>query len=422
MRRLIYTLLLTLLLPFVLIRLWWRGKSNPAYRLRISERLGDFKLQAGPDAPRRFWIHAVSVGEVNAAVPLIQQIQAIRPGCEIVVTTMTPTGADQVNKQLGNSVVHRYVPYDIPCLINRALDQCQPVALIIMETEIWPNWIFAADKRDIPVIYMSLRLSDKSFSGYKKIRSLIAPALSRVKLIAAQTDTDAQRIIALGANPNIVNVPGNIKYDAVLAQGVAQAGQALRQKIGESRLVWIAASTHDNEDEQVLEAHAKVCGGFPDALLIIVPRHPERFDRVFELCQQQFNSHRRTAGDVDYSAVQVYVGDTMGELLTLYAASDICFVGGSLVAHGGQNVLEPWLIGRPVIVGPHMFNFSRITAQGLDHNALIQVSSASALGRSIIELARTDSLSNQLVENATMLLKQNKGALEKSLKLLEDYL
>ena len=419
MRRLIYTLLLALLLPFVLIRLWWRGKSNPAYRLRISERLGDFKLEAGP---KRLWIHAVSVGEVNAAVPLIRQIQEIKPDYEVVMTTMTPTGADQAIKQLGKAIIHRYVPYDIPWLINRALDQCLPDALIIMETEIWPNWIYAADQRNIPIIYMSLRLSDKSFSGYQKIRSLVAPALSKVTLVAAQTDADAQRIIELGANPKIVNVSGNIKYDAVLAGGVLAAGEALRQKLGQTRLVWIAASTHDNEDEQVLEAHSSVLSIYADALLIIVPRHPERFDKVFELCQQQFKTHRRTAGEADLSATQVYVGDTMGELLTLYAASDICFVGGSLVAHGGQNVLEPWLIGKPVIVGPHMFNFSRITAQGLANNALIQVSTATGLAQKIIELSQSDSLSNQLIDNAALLLEQNKGALKKSVKLLKDYL
>ena len=419
MRRLIYTLLLALLLPFVLVRLWWRGKSNPAYRLRINERLGNFNLEAGP---KRLWIHAVSVGEVNAAAPLIKQIRELRPDYEIVLTTMTPTGADQAIKQLGSTIIHRYVPYDIPWLINRALDQCKPDVLIIMETEIWPNWIYAADERNIPVIYMSLRLSDKSFSGYKKIRSLIAPALSRVKLIAAQTDSDADRIIALGANPKIVQVPGNIKYDAILADGVLASGQALRKKIGESRLLWIAASTHENEDEQVLKAHASVLSHYPDALLIIVPRHPERFDRVYELCCQQFKSHRRTQAEIDFSPIQVYVGDTMGELLTLYAASDICFVGGSLVAHGGQNILEPWLIGRPVIVGPHMHNFARIAAQGLANNALIQVTSAKALAQNIIELGENKKLSSTLVENASALLAQNKGALKASMKLLSDYI
>ncbi len=419
MRRLIYTLLLILLLPFVLIRLWWRGKSNPAYRLRISERLGDFKLKPGN---RRLWVHAVSVGEVNAAVPLVRKIMQAWPEYEIVLTTMTPTGADQVKKQFANTVVHRYVPYDIPWLTGRALDQCLPDALIIIETEIWPNWIHSADKRNIPVIYMSLRLSDKSFSGYRKIRGLVAPALAKVRMIAAQTETDARRIVELGADPQIVNVTGNIKYDAELADGVLQAGEALRGKIGESRLVWIAASTHDNEDEQVLQAHARVLSSFPESLLIIVPRHPERFDRVFNLCAQQFRSRRRTQGDHDLSLIQVYVGDTMGELLNLYAASDICFVGGSLVAHGGQNVLEPMLIGRPVIVGPHMFNFSRITAQGLEHNALMQVSSADQLAQKIIELTNNQTLRKQLVENARILLQSNKGALNGSIKLLQNYI
>jgi 3-deoxy-D-manno-octulosonic-acid transferase len=185
--------------------------------------------------------------------------------------------------------------------------------------------------------------------------------------------------------------------------------------------VWIAASTHDKEDEQVLEAHGMVAATYPDSLLIIVPRHPERFDRVFEICNQRFKSYRRTQGESDLSSIQVYLGDTMGELLNLYAASDICFVGGSLVAHGGQNVLEPWLIGKPVIVGPHMFNFSRITEQGLQGNALIQVSSAKQLADKIMELAENQELSTQLVENARTLLNANKGALKGSMQLLQGY-
>ena len=277
MKRSIYTLLLIILLPLVLLRLWWRGRANPAYRSRISERLGDYKMDPGI---KRLWVHAVSVGEVNAAAPLVRQIKKTWPDYQIVLTTMTPTGADQVEKSLGNCVIHRYVPYDIPWLIERAMAQCQPDAVIIMETEIWPNWIFAAVRRNIPVIYMSLRLSSRSFSGYRKIRGLIAPALQKVTLIAAQTETDARRIIELGADPGIVSVPGNIKYDAELAEGVLQAGRHLRRKLGDSRPVWIAASTHENEDEQVLDAHADVLSVFPDALLVIVPRHPERFDRV----------------------------------------------------------------------------------------------------------------------------------------------
>lgn len=419
MRRFLYTTLLVILLPFVLLRLWWRGRANPAYRSRVSERLGDYDLRP---AVKRLWIHAVSVGEVNAAVPLVREIKTSWPDYQIVLTTMTPTGADQVEKSLGNSVIHRYLAYDIPWLIDRAMAQCQPDAVIIMETEIWPNWIYAAARRGIPVIYLSLRLSDKSFSGYQRIRSLIAPALDKVTLVGAQTEADARRIIALGAHSGIVSVTGNIKYDAVLADGVLQAGQHLRCTLGDSRPVWIAASTHDNEDEQVLDAHARVLSGFPDALLILVPRHPERFGRVFEIAQHRFNTHRRTQPETDFSDVQVYLGDTMGELLALYAASDICFVGGSLVAHGGQNVLEPWLVGKPVIVGPHMHNFARITAQGLDHQALIQVTSAQQLAERVITLLHNPPMSESLVTNAGMLLEKNRGALNASIKLVSRYL
>ena len=419
MWRWLYTLILSLLLPFILIRLWWRGNANPDYRLRIKERLGYFDLK--PNA-KRLWLHAVSVGEVNAAVPLIKALHHSLPEYEIVVTTMTPTGAQTVKKHFPKTVIHRYVPYDLPWLVNRALDQVTPSCLIVMETEIWPNWITAARDRHIPVIYMSLRLSDKSFSGYQKIRALIAPALNRVNAIAAQTQKDADRVVALGAIKENVKVFGNIKYDASLADDVLLKGQQLRQRLGKSRLVWIGASTHTGEDEQLLSAHKKILQTANQALLILVPRHPERFDQVFDLCQQQFNTQRRTQELDRFEQVQVYLGDTMGELLTLYAASDICFVGGSLVERGGQNVLEPWLIERPVIVGPHMFNFSRITEQALDQKALIQVTSAAQLADTVIQLADSRSMQTELVTNATGLLNQNKGALKASMELLKHYL
>ena len=419
MGRFVYTLILVCLLPFILMRLWWRGKANPAYRSRVSERLGYYALNPEKE---RVWIHAVSVGEVNAAIPLIKRLLTDFPKYDILVTTMTPTGADQVKKQLADLVTHRFVPYDIPCLINRALEQSKPSALIIMETEIWPNWIHAADNRNIPIIYLSLRLSEKSFRGYKKIRSLLTPALKRVKAIAAQSESDAQRIITLGARSQSVTVSGNIKYDASLPEHVPLKGEKLRHQLGASRLIWIAASTHIGEDEQVLKAHSIILKSFPDALLVIVPRHPERFDRVFELCQQQFVCQRRTDAAGSLSSAQVYLGDTMGELLELYAASDICFVGGSLVAHGGQNILEPWLIGKPVIVGPHTFNFARIIEQALDENALIQIKSADELASAIRQLADNEQHAKQLCDNANQLLKRNKGALDASLKILQAHL
>jgi len=414
-----YSIVLTLLLPFVLLRLWWRGKANPAYRRRIGERLGTYSLQGGP---KRLWLHAVSVGEVNAATPVIKQILKRWPEYEILITTTTPTGADQVVKQLADQVTHRYIPYDIPWLVNRAIDQVMPDALIVMETEIWPNLINSMNKKAIPIIFLNMRVSEKSFPGYQKIRRLIGPQLAKIDAIAAQTDEDAKRIIALGGNDDVVNVFGNIKFDIDLPAGVIDRGQKLRGQLGHDRPVWIAASTHKGEDEQVLAAHSEVLKKYAQTLLILVPRHPERFDRVFELASEQFNTCRRTDSLAELHDNQVYLGDTMGELFDLYAASDVCFVGGSLVSHGGQNILEPWLVNKPVLVGPSTFNFARTIDQALHNNALIQVNSVPQLVKAVVELLESEEQRNQQIANASQLLNQNKGALDKSMNLLEKYL
>ena len=419
MLRLVYSAVLILFLPIILLRLWWRGKANPAYRLRVKERLGFYSLT---QKTNRLWLHAVSVGEVNVAVPLIKRIKQKWPQYEIVVTTITPTGADQVEKSLADHVIHRYIPYDIPCLIKRALNQVKPNAVIIMETEIWPNLIHCAKCKNIPVVYMNMRLSQKSFPGYKKIRSLIAPQLTKVDAIAAQTDDDAKRVINLGADAKKVQVLGSIKFDVTLPEGVIERGRKLRQQLGESRVVWIAASTHSGEDEQILSAHKKVLEQHNDALLILVPRHPERFENVFELAGKQFKTCKRTESLSDISRYQVYIGDTMGELFDLYAASDICFVGGSLVPHGGQNILEPWLVGKPVVVGPHTFNFARTIEQALEVKAIKKVDSADQLAQSVAQLFESQSQTDVLVKNAQQLLENNKGALDASMQLLEKYL
>ena len=419
MWRIAYSIALTILLPVILLRLWWRGKANPAYRWRINERLGEYSLKPGD---KRLWVHAVSVGEVNVATPLIREILKLWPQYEIIVTTTTPTGADQVVKQLGEQVIHRYIPYDIPVLINRAVNQVKPDALIVMETEIWPNLINSLNKMGVPIIYMNMRISEKSFPGYQKIRRLIAPQLAKVNAIAAQSQNDAERVIALGADAEIVDVLGSIKFDVTLPEGVIGRGLQLREQIGASRKIWIAASTHNGEDEQILSAHSSLLDKYPNAILILVPRHPERFSSVFELGAKQFKTCKRTQSPADMNNIQVYIGDTMGELFDFYSASDVCFVGGSLVPHGGQNILEPWLVGKPVIVGPHTFNFAKTIEQALESKALLQVNSSDELTMALLELFDSQISREKLVVNARELLNKNKGALAKSVKLLERYL
>lgn len=361
MPRLLYTLCFYLLVPVILLRLIWRGLKAPAYRSRLAERFGWFKA---PPMDKPLWIHAVSVGETIAAAPLINRLLAENPAQQIIVTTMTPTGSERVQALFGGRVFHVYAPYDLPDAIARFLKRCQPSALIVMETELWPNLINGCYRRNIPVLVANARLSARSAKGYARFGTLSRGMLQQISRIAAQHQEDGQRFIQLGLPADRLSVTGSIKFDLELPGNLYNDAQALRQQLGSERPIWIAASTHAGEDELLLQAHKSLLNNYPDLLLILVPRHPERFDQVYRLCcEQNLSTARRSLDEPCRDQTRVLLGDTMGELMLFYGAGDIAFVGGSLIANGGHNPLEPAALGLPVLMGPHLFNFSHICSQ-----------------------------------------------------------
>ncbi|ELE2043466.1 lipid IV(A) 3-deoxy-D-manno-octulosonic acid transferase [Vibrio vulnificus] len=360
--RLLYTLLLALAAPLLLFGLYRSKPNKPKFGQRWKEHFGITPKLVGQNQP--LWIHAVSVGESLAAIPLIKAIKEKTPDQVIVVTTTTSTGAKQIEK-LGNLVEHRYMPIDFAFAVRGFLKAINPAKMLIIETELWPNTLATVHKANIPVIVVNARLSEKSQQNYAKVQplfNLIHPCLSKV---LCQSQADADRFAQLGVPTNKLCVTGSIKFDIHISDEIKHQGAELRTLLGQQRPVWIAASTHKGEDEQVLDAHRQVLETHPNALLILVPRHPERFDSVFELCQTQgFETVRRTQANTIADSTQVYLGDTMGEMLILLGAADVCFMGGSLVGDkvGGHNVLEPAALGVPILTGPSYFNFEEIVA------------------------------------------------------------
>lgn len=418
MNRLLYTLLLHLALPLIALRLALRARKAPAYARRINER---FSLGLPVMKPGGIWVHAVSVGESIAAAPMIRALQAHYPDLPITVTCMTPTGSERIQALFGASVQHCYLPYDLPWAAARFLDRVQPRLAVVMETELWPNHIHQCAKRGIPVALANARLSERSARGYARFGKLTAPMLGELSLIAVQTQTEAQRFLDLGARAGCVEVTGSIKFDLKIDAELLQRADALRQQWqATTRPVWIAASTHAGEDEIVLAAHRQLLKTQPDALLILVPRHPERFNSVHELCiSERLTTRRRSTAEAVQASDQVLLGDTMGELLFLYALADIAFVGGSLVANGGHNLLEPAALGKPVLSGPHLFNFLEIAAQLREAGALSEVENAMQLADKVAALLNEPSEMQRMSQAGLSVLKANQGALQRLLEGLQ---
>lgn len=414
MNRHLYTLLLHLALPLIALRLALRAHKAPAYARRIKER---FSFALPPLKPGGIWVHAVSVGESIAAAPMIRALQARYPELPITVTCMTPTGSERIQALFGDSVQHCYLPYDLPWAAARFLDRVRPRLAVVMETELWPNHIHQCARRGIPVALANARLSERSARGYARFGKLTAPMLAELSLIAVQTQAEAQRFLDLGARPDCVEVTGSIKFDLKIdAELLRRAAELRRQWQAEQRPVWIAASTHAGEDEIVLAAHRQLLETRPNALLILVPRHPERFNSVHELCLSDgLTTRRRSSGEVLQAGDQVLLGDTMGELLFLYALADIAFVGGSLVANGGHNLLEPAALGKPVLSGPHLFNFLEIAAQLRAAGALSEVADAAQLAERTATLLDTPAEAQRMSAAGLAVLKANQGALERLL-------
>ncbi|WP_236181176.1 MULTISPECIES: lipid IV(A) 3-deoxy-D-manno-octulosonic acid transferase [Pseudomonas] len=416
MNRTLYTALFYLGLPLVAIRLWLRSRKAPAYAKRIGER---FSYGMPTLQPGGIWVHAVSVGESIAAAPMIRALLQRYPQLPITVTCMTPTGSERIHAMFANEprIQHCYLPYDLPCAAARFLDRVQPKLAVIMETELWPNHIHQCAKRGIAVALANGRLSERSAKGYGRFSQLTAPMLAEMSLFAVQTEAEAQRFRDLGARPETVEVTGSIKFDLTIDPQLLQRAAELRgQWQALERPVWIAASTHEGEDEVVLNAHRRLLANHPDALLILVPRHPERFNSVFELCQREglATVRRSTGANVD-AQTSVLLGDTMGELLFLYALADSAFVGGSLVPNGGHNLLEPAALAKPVISGPHLFNFLDIAAQLRSAGALAEVDDAEGLATEVQRLFELPRDAQRMAEAGLSVMRRNQGALQRLL-------
>ncbi|WP_374382473.1 lipid IV(A) 3-deoxy-D-manno-octulosonic acid transferase [Pseudomonas fluvialis] len=417
MNRALYTLLFHVALPLILLRLAWRAWRAPAYARRVGER---FALGLAPLQPDGIWLHAVSVGESIAAAPLVRELLARYPQLPITITCMTPTGSERIRalfpaEQYAGRIQHCYLPYDLPWAAARFLRQLRPRLAVIMETELWPNFIAACERRAIPVVLANARLSERSARGYARFARLTAPMLARLQLIAVQSAAEAQRFLQLGARPEAVQVTGSIKFDLQVDAQLLARATACRADWG-ARPVWIAASTHAGEDEIALAAHRQLLARWPQALLILVPRHPERFNSVYELCQRQgFATCRRSAGAQPQATDALLLGDTMGELLFLYALADVALVGGSLVANGGHNLLEPAALGKPVLSGPHLFNFLEISSQLREAGALREVQDADSLAREVAQLWQSRDNWQAMSEAGLAVLRRNQGALARLL-------
>lgn len=411
--RWLYTLLLALAAPLLLFGLYRSKPNKPKFGKRWKEHFGITPTLDGQNQP--LWIHAVSVGESLAAIPLIKAIKEKTPNQVIVVTTTTSTGAEQIAK-LGNLVEHRYMPIDFAFAVRGFLKAINPAKMLIIETELWPNTLATVHKANIPIIVVNARLSEKSQQNYAKVQplfNLIHPCLGKV---LCQSQADADRFAKLGIPTNKLSVTGSIKFDIHISDEIKHQGAELRTLLGQQRPVWIAASTHRGEDEQVLDAHRQVLETHPNALLILVPRHPERFDSVFELCQTQgFETVRRTQANIIADSTQVYLGDTMGEMLVLLGAADVCFMGGSLVGDkvGGHNVLEPAALGVPVIIGPSYYNFKEITSTLHQVNGIAIVESVQ-LGRHVLQLLTDKALQINTAQAALRVVQKNQGTLART--------
>ncbi len=411
--RYLYSFLFYLALPFIFLRLIWRSRRAPLYRKRLGERLGFYPWQL----ENCIWVHAVSMGETIAAVPLIKSLQLQYPQSPVLVTNMTVTGSERVKAILGDTVYNAYIPYDVPDAIARFFQQIKPRILIVMETELWPNLFLACQQRHIPIVIANARLSEKSAKGYQVISSLTKKLLGMVTKILVQNETDAERFIALGALQEQVYVTGSLKFDLQLPIDMTEKSETLRKKLGEQRLIWIAASTHPGEDEIILAAHHAIRKKFSNALLILVPRHPERFDSVAALVRENnFIVARRSDNALCDNNTAVYLGDTMGEMMLMYSVCDVAFVAGSFATIGGHNVIEPAVLHKPVITGTHVFNFAEVTDLLLAAKGMVKVNHADELAETVSRFFSDPEYRQKTGENAWQVVEKNRGALHRQLE------
>jgi 3-deoxy-D-manno-octulosonic-acid transferase len=406
------------LTPVLLAHLFWRGLRYRAYWRGWSERFGYGETLRGQ---RIIWVHAVSVGEVRSAAELVHQLLSLFPNHRVLVTTITPTGAEQVRDLFGNTVSHSYVPYDFPGSVRRFMARVHPELAIIAETEFWPNLFRACTINRVPLMLVNVRLSQSSLKGYLWIPRTVRRMLANADLVCPQTRADAHRLKTLGVPDALIHVTGNLKFDTPVPATLVEHGRELREAWGRDRPIVIAGSTHKGEERKLLSAFSRLRRRYDRLLLVIVPRKPERFGSVTRLCRRSgYNVARRSSCGASLGAdVDILIGDTMGELQMLYSASDVAFIGGSLARVGGHNILEACAVGRPVLFGPHMFHFEEIGAMALDHGAGRQVRDTDELVAGIDRYLSDPNERRAAGEAAVQLVAVNRGALAHTLDLIE---
>jgi 3-deoxy-D-manno-octulosonic-acid transferase len=420
--RILYLLAVYLAAPIVSAMLLWRGLRDRSYWRNFSERFG-FGAQL---APHGVWLHAVSVGEVQACAPLVSALYRHHPGIPLTVTTFTPTGAARARALFGNVAQVRYVPYDLPGAVRRFFSRVQPRLAVIFETELWPNLYRECGRRRVPLVLASARLSERSVGRYQRLGRLFKDTLSQAAVVAAQEPRDAERFRALGADPASTHVTGNIKFDFQLPPDIAARGARLRAYFAAQRPLWVAGSTHGGGEEQaVLEAHRRVREVFPGALLVLAPRHPTRFAEAAQMLAQAGVSFARRSEEAAATAAASYpvlLLDSLGELLDFYAAADVAFVGGSLVPVGGHNLLEPAALGVPILTGPNNFNSEEIARLLITRGAAEVVKNAAELGARVSALFADQAARERMAEAGRASIDGNRGALAKLLSLIEPLL
>jgi len=414
--RILYSAVFYLIIPFVLLRLYWRGFKTPHHRLRWNERFALYSEQYPQDV---IWFHAVSVGEVEALFPLVTQMQILHSDSPILITTMTPTGSARVKAVLGDTVTHVYVPYDLPDAVNRFMTHFKPKLAVMIETEIWPNLFAHCGKNNIPLYIVNARIAAKSVSNYQKLSALIHPALAHVLLIATQTQADAERFIAIGGIKNRVKNLGNIKFDVEIAPETIEQGLRLKADLFNERFVWLIASTHKDEEAIFLELYDTLKAHIPELLLVIVPRHQQRFTDVKKLCEAHNATVIRSNNAPVTAKTDIYVVDSIGELKMFYAAADIAFVGGSMVAAGGHNILEAAAVGVPVLFGAFMTNFQDIADGVLKQQAAIQCQTKEDVVQAVLSLYQQPIYRAELIANGKTFIRDNQGTVIRICQLFE---
>lgn len=413
--RALYSAVLYVLTPATVYHLIWRGFRVPGYFQRWGERYAAWR-----GAPHQVdvWVHAVSVGEVNAAAPVVDALRRDHPHLKLLITTITPTGSDRVRALWGDSLLHVYAPYDLPGAVGRFLDHFRPGVALVMETELWPNLLLGCKARGIRSYILNARLSARSLRGYRVLAPLIRRVVASVHRIGAQSVADGERFVQLGAAPEAIVDTGNLKFDIAVPAGLEALVAQFRQHVG-SRPVWIAASTHPEEEALVVEIHQRLLAHFPDLLMVWAPRHPERFGRVVELARSTgWQVGRRSSAGWPQAGDAVFVLDTLGELMAFYACAEVAFVGGSLQAIGGHNLLEPAAVGTAMVTGPHLHNFVEIARRLREAGALEIGRNAEEVGTMIQALLADRDRRAQMAAEGRLLVERGRGALARTMAML----